>query len=271
VSGKVFLVGAGPGDPGLITWRGLTALRSCDVVVFDRLVAPELLEEAPATAVRIYAGKAPGSESITQEQINELLIRHAAGGATVVRLKGGDPFVFGRGGEEAIALGDSGIEFEVVPGVTSATAVPAYAGIPVTHRGMASSFAVVTGRQAQGGPRWAELAHGVDTLVLMMGVARLRCTAESLIAAGRDPQEPAAIVEWGTTERQRTLMGDLASIADIAETAGVGSPATTVIGDVVLLRNEIAWAPVVRQSGAREESSRAGGARGGGAGTRAIP
>ena len=244
MSGKVYLVGAGPGDPGLITWKGLRALRSCDVVVYDRLVAGELLDEAPAAAVRIHAGKAPGAPSITQDEINDLLINHAGAGARVVRLKGGDPFVFGRGGEEAIALAKAGIDFQVIPGVTSATAVPAYSGIPVTHRGVASSFAVVTGHRTDG-QRWGELANGVDTLILMMGVASLHSTTEALIAAGRDPQEPAAIVEWGTTERQRTLMGDVASIADIAEAAGVGSPATAIIGNVALLRNEIAWAPVV--------------------------
>ena len=270
MSGKVYLVGAGPGDPGLMTWNGLRALRACDVVVYDRLVAPELLDEAPGRAIRIYAGKAPGAATVTQEEINELLIDHASAGATVVRLKGGDPFVFGRGGEEAIALASAGIDFEVVPGVTSATAVPAYAGIPVTHRGIASSFAVVTGHQAGGEQRWEELATAVDTLVLMMGVASLRSTTEALISAGRDPQEPAAIVEWGTTERQRTLMGDVASIADIAEAAGIGSPATAIIGNVVLLRNEIAWGPVVRPKAAQEGYSRGAGAPGGGAGRRAI-
>ena len=248
MSGKVYLVGAGPGDPGLITWKGLEALRSCDVVIYDRLVARELLDEAPTQATRIHAGKTPGAASVSQEEINALLIGHARGGVTVVRLKGGDPFVFGRGGEEAIALACAGIPFEVVPGVTSATAVPAYAGIPVTHRGTASSFAVVTGHRADGGQRWNELARGVDTLVLMMGVASLRSTTEELIAAGRNPQEPAAVVEWGTTERQRTLMGDLASIADIAAAAGIESPATTIIGNVALLRNEIAWAPVAGSS-----------------------
>jgi len=248
MSGKVYLVGAGPGDPGLITWKGLGALRSCDVVIHDRLVARDLLDEAPTEATRINAGKAPGEVSIGQEEINTLLIEHARGGATVVRLKGGDPFVFGRGGEEAIALAGAGVPFEVIPGVTSATAVPAYAGIPVTHRGTAASFAVVTGHRAGGGQRWNELAKGVDTLVLMMGVSSLRSTTEELIAAGRNPQEPAAIVEWGTTERQRTLMGDLASIADIAADAGIESPATTIIGNVALLRNEIAWAPFVELS-----------------------
>jgi uroporphyrin-III C-methyltransferase len=257
VSGKVYLVGAGPGDPGLITWKGLRALRACDAVVYDRLVAPELLDEAPARATRIHAGKTPGAASITQEEINELLIRRSRAGETVVRLKGGDPFVFGRGGEEAIALADAGVGFEVIPGVTSATAVPAYAGIPVTHRGTAASFAVVTGHRAGGAQRWDGLARGVDTLVLMMGVASLRSTTEELIAAGRNPQEPAAIVEWGTTERQRTLMGDLASIADIAAAAGVGSPATTIIGNVALLRNEIAWAPVVGSKPGRESCPRA--------------
>jgi uroporphyrin-III C-methyltransferase len=246
VSGKVFLVGAGPGDPGLITYKGLQALRRCDVVVYDRLVAPELLDETPAGTRRVYAGKRPGAPAMSQERINDLLILFAASGEVVVRLKGGDPFVFGRGGEEAIALARAGVSFEVVPGVTSAVAVPAYAGIPVTHRGVASSFAVITGHQASSGTvRWKELAGAVDTLVLLMGVASLRATTEALIDAGRDPQEPAAVVEWGATERQRTLLGDLASISDIAEAGRIESPATTVIGHVALLRNEIAWADLV--------------------------
>lgn len=270
MSGAVYLVGAGPGDPGLITWNGLRALRTCDVVVYDRLVAPELLAEAPQRARRIYAGKNPTGPAIPQETIHEILISEATAGATVVRLKGGDPFVFGRGGEEAIALAQAGIEFEVIPGVTSATAVPAYAGVPVTHRGMSSSFAVITGHQAAGEPRWRDLARGVDTLVLLMGVASLRATADALMAAGRDPQEPAVVVEWGTTERQRTLMGDLASIADIAEAAAVGSPATTVVGNVALLRNEIAWASVVRPNDAPAGSARGGAGPGGGADRLAI-
>jgi uroporphyrinogen III methyltransferase/synthase len=178
--------------------------------------------------------------------------------------------VFGRGGEEALALARAGVGFEVVPGVTSATAVPAYAGIPVTHRGLSSSFAVVTGHRPDG-QRWDELARGVDTLVLMMGVASLRSTTEALIAAGRDPQEPAAVVEWGTTERQRTLMGDVASIADIADAAAVESPATVIIGNVALLRNEIAWASVVTPTAVPQGSSREAGAPGDGVGRRAIP
>ena len=269
MSGKVVLVGAGPGDPGLITWAGIQALRSCDVVVYDRLVAPELLDEAPERASRIYAGKTPGAPSATQQEINDLLVEQAAAGAAVVRLKGGDPFVFGRGGEEAVALARAGIDFEVVPGVTSATAVPASAGIPVTHRGVASSFAVVTGHSA-GAQRWEKLATAVDTLVLMMALSSLRATTEALIAAGRDPREPAAVIEWGATERQRTLMGDVASIADIAQSAEVGSPATVVIGNVVVLRTDIAWGSVVRPSGARGESARATGVPDDEAGRRAI-
>jgi uroporphyrin-III C-methyltransferase len=250
VSGKVYLVGAGPGDPGLITKKGLDALRACDSVVYDRLVAVELLDETPDGARRIFAGKSPGTTGSAQSDINEMLIDLATAGETVVRLKGGDPFVFGRGGEEAIALAKAGIQFEIVPGVTSATAVPAYAGIPVTHRGIASSFAVITGHTADSDERsWRALAVGVDTIILLMGVASLRATTNALIDAGRDPQQPAAIIEWGATERQRTLMGDLASIADIAESGEIESPATVVIGNVALLRNEIAWAQFAHEMG----------------------
>lgn len=240
--GRVLLVGAGPGDPGLITRRGLEALRACDVVVYDRLVAPELVEEA-ACAERIYVGKVPGGRSADQQLINLLLVTHASAGRVVVRLKGGDPFVFGRGGEEAQALVAAGVDFEVVPGVTSAVAAPAYAGIPVTHRGVSSSFAVLTGHQSTGAGagRWEELAGGPDTLVLLMGVEGLRRASGRLIAAGRPPEQPAAVIEWATTPRQRTVRGSLASIADVAEAAGIEPPATAVVGEVVALMGTLAW------------------------------
>ena len=242
--GKVYLVGAGPGDPGLITVRGLEVLRACDGVVYDRLVAPELVDEAPAAAARFFAGKEPGHHHLAQSWINELLIELARRGQTVVRLKGGDPFVFGRGGEEADALAAAGIPFEVVPGVSSAVAVPAYAGIPVTHRGVASSYAVVTAHQSDdphAAVDWAALATGVDTLVLLMGVTTLTDVARRLIEAGRDPDQPAALVESGTTHHQRTLIATLGTIAEVAERAAVRPPTTIVIGEVVALHDRIGW------------------------------
>ena len=236
----VYLVGAGPGDPGLITARGLDLIRACDVLVFDRLAAPELVDEAPRGAERIFVGKEPGCHSRTQAEINDLLVELGRGDRVVVRLKGGDPFVFGRGGEEAEALAAAGVPFEVVPGVSSATAVPAYAGIPVTHRGVASSFMVTTGHP-ESSMQWDVLARFNGTVVLLMGVATLRRATERLIEEGRDPTEPAAVVEQGTVGRQRTIVGVLASIADLAESAQIEPPATVVIGQVVTLREKIEW------------------------------
>ena len=238
--GWVYLVGAGPGDPGLITRRGLELLRTCDVVVHDRLVAPELVAEA-ASARAVYAGKSPGGEGRDQEDINRVLEHHARRGLAVVRLKGGDPFVLGRGGEEALALKRAGIPFEVVPGVTSAVAVPAYAGIPVTHRGVARSFAVLSAHDLAEPQRVVDLARGADTLVLMMGVATLARAAEVLTGAGRSAAEQAAIVEWGTTQRQRTVVAPLGEIAHRAAELGVASPATVVVGNVVELASELEW------------------------------
>ena len=236
----MYLVGAGPGDPGLITLRGLELIRAADVLVYDRLAAAELVDEAPAAARRIFVGKEPGCHSRTQDEINELLVELGRGGGVVVRLKGGDPFVFGRGGEEAQALAAAGLPFEVVPGVSSAVAVPAYAGIPVTHRGVASSFMVTTGHP-ESSVQWDVLARFSGTIVVLMGVSTLRRATERLIEEGRDPTESAAIVEQGTTGRQRTIVGDLASIADLAEGAGLKPPATLVIGEVVSLRTAIEW------------------------------
>ena len=236
----VYLVGAGPGDPSLITVRGLALIRSCDALVYDRLAAPELIAEAPHGAERLYVGKEPGCHSRTQSEINELLVDLGRSGGIVVRLKGGDPFVFGRGGEEAEALASAGIPFEVVPGISSAISVPAYAGIPVTHRGVASGFMVTTGHP-ESSVQWDVLARFEGTVVLLMGVAALRRATERLIDEGRDPTQSAAIIEQGTTGRQRTIVGDLASIADLAEGAGVQPPATVVIGEVVTLRETIEW------------------------------
>jgi uroporphyrin-III C-methyltransferase len=231
----VVLVGAGPGDPELITVRGLRWLRRAEVVVYDRLVNPELLEEAPAPALRIFAGKSAGRPCLPQAAINALLIHHAAAGRLVIRLKGGDPFVFGRGAEEVLACRGAGIPVEVVPGVSSAIAVPAAAGIPVTHRGLSSSFAVVTGHEDPTKPgaavEWERLATAVDTLVVLMGTAALPAIGARLIAAGRDPHTPAAVIHGGTTEAQRVVAGPLEDIARRA--AHLPPPTTIVIGEVV--------------------------------------
>jgi len=243
--GQVHLVGAGPGDPDLITRAGLRALWSADVVAYDRLVAPELLDEAPAGAELVYVGKAPGGPAMDQAAINRLLIDRARRGLAVVRLKGGDPFVFGRGAEEAMALAAAGIPFRVVPGISAALAVPAYAGVPVTHRHLAASFAVVTGRTKDGRePDWAGLA-GIDTLVLMMSVGALGDISSKLIQAGRDPRQPAAIIENGTTPQQRVLSGDLRTIAEVAVAGRVRAPATVVLGEVVGLRGSVDWFAVL--------------------------
>jgi len=242
--GVVALVGAGPGDPGLMTVRGLALLRRAEVVIYDRLVDPRLLAEAPR-ARRVFAGKASGDHALPQERINALLVMHARRGRRVVRLKGGDPFVFGRGGEEAEALAAAGVPFEIVPGVSAAVAAPAYAGIPLTHRGVASSFAVVTGHEGCGKTRagvdWARLATAVDTLVVLMGVAALPRIAQELIAHGRAPQTPVALVRWGTTDWQTVLTGRLDDIGARARAAALEPPVVIVIGEVVGLAGRLAW------------------------------
>ena len=255
--GKVYLVGAGPGDPGLMTVRGLELLRRAQVVVYDQLVSPALLEEASSAATRIYVGKEAGRHCIAQEKINRVLIAHARRGHEVVRLKGGDPFVFGRGGEEAEALADAGIPFEVVPGVSSAIAVPAYAGIPLTHRKFASSFAVVTGheaRKAQSSIDWAKLATAVDTLVILMGLHNLAAIVTKLIAHGRSPETPVALIRWGTTNEQETVIGTLADIVE--RSALLKAPVLIVVGEVVKLRNQLDWFAPGAQSPGQLRSSR---------------
>jgi len=241
--GVVHLVGAGPGDPGLLTIKGQDVLRLADVVVYDRLVNPALLDEAPPDALRVFVGKLPGGDGPRQEDITALLIAEARRGRRVVRLKGGDPFVFGRGGEEAEALAAAGIPFEIVPGVSSAIAVPAYAGIPLTHRGVASSFAVVTGHDDPAKDRspvdWARLADAADTLVVLMGAEGLARIASALIAHGRAPSTPVALIRWGTTEAQDTRVGTLEDAA--AQAVGLEPPVVAVIGEVVSLRKRLAW------------------------------
>jgi uroporphyrin-III C-methyltransferase / precorrin-2 dehydrogenase / sirohydrochlorin ferrochelatase len=242
--GVVYLVGAGPGDPKLITVRGAEVLGLADVVVYDRLASPQLLDLAPAHAERIYAGKEPGRPAMRQPEIDALIVERALRGETVVRLKGGDPFVFGRGGEEALACAKAGVAFEVVPGVTSAIAAPALAGIPVTHRGMAQSFAVVTGSTAHGEEvDLARVATSTDTLVVLMAAGKLAETCVELIAAGRPATEPAAIVQWAATPEQRTVVGTLDDLPALAAAVSIGPPATLVVGDVAALARELGAQP----------------------------
>jgi uroporphyrin-III C-methyltransferase len=244
--GRVVLVGAGPGDPELLTLRGLRRLRAAEVLVYDQLVNVALLDEAPASALRIFAGKATGRHCMPQSAINAVLIHHAQAGRLVVRLKGGDPFVFGRGGEEAAACRAAGIPVEVVPGVSAAIAVPASAGIPVTHRGLASSFAVVTGHEDPSKPGsavdWDRLATAVETLVILMGVSTLPEITRRLVAAGRDLSTPAAVISRGTLPDQQIVTGSLSDIARRAR--GVRAPAVVVIGDVVHLHSLLADAAI---------------------------
>jgi len=241
----VYLVGAGPGDPELITVRGLNAVRQATVIIYDRLVHPSLVAEAPSQARRIYVGKESGIHYVPQGQINQLLVNYATQGERVVRLKGGDPFVFGRGGEEAEALAAARLPFEIIPGVSSAVAVPAYAGIPLTHRKVASSFAVVTGHEEGGKEHtaidWWRLATAVDTLVILMGTKGLVRITSQLIQHGRAPETPVALIRWGTTSEQVTVVGTLANIADTAAAVALEPPIVTVVGDVVRLAERLQW------------------------------
>jgi len=245
MSGKAFLVGSGPGDPGLLTLRGAECVRSADVIIYDYLACPEVLDWAPPGCEKIYVGKKAGCHSATQEEITGLLLAKAAAGKQVVRLKGGDPFVFGRGGEEAEALAAHGLPFEIVPGVTSAVAAPAFAGIPVTHRSCSSSFYVVTGHEEPGKEEsaipWEALARSASTLIFLMGVKRLPVISAKLIEAGLSPATPAALVRWGGTYRQETLTAPLGEIAESAAEHAVKPPAVLVVGSVVDLRERISW------------------------------
>ena len=243
--GTVYLVGAGPGDPGLMTARALELVASADAIVCDRLIPSGALAGARVDAEVHDAGKRPGGRSVSQEETNALLVRLARAGRSVVRLKGGDPFVFGRGGEEAQALVASGVAFEVVPGITAGLAAPAYAGVPVTHRELSSAVALVTAHEdpakEESALDWEALARFPGTLVLYMGVARLAATADRLIACGRAASEPAAVVEHGTLPHQRTVAAPLGEIAVRAQELGVRPPAVTLVGDVAGLRHELAW------------------------------
>jgi uroporphyrinogen III methyltransferase/synthase len=243
--GKVYLVGAGPGDPGLMTVRGLECLRKADVVVYDRLVEERILEEARSEAEKIYVGKMSNHHTLEQEQINRLIVEKALEGKLVVRLKGGDPFVLGRGGEEAETLAINNIPFEVVPGVSSAVAVPAYAGIPVTHRGIASSFTVVTGHKAsdRSDPdiAWDKLATGTDTLIILMGIGNLVHLIDQLVKHGKPLSTPVAVITQGTTPHQRCVTGTLRDIVDKVKSEGLKPPSVIVVGEVVNLRGRFDW------------------------------
>lgn len=241
----VYLVGAGPGDPGLISVKGRDCIRKADIIIYDYLASPELLKHAPETAELIYVGKKGGDHTLSQEEINALIVRKAATGATIVRLKGGDPFIFGRGAEEAQALIYQGITFEIVPGVTSAIAAPAYAGIPLTHRAYNSSVAFITGHEdptkKESSINWGALVQGVSVLVFLMGVKNLPRIVANLTANGMKPETPAALVRWGTTNQQQTVVGTLADIEGRVIEAGLKAPAIIVVGHVVALREQMRW------------------------------
>ena len=242
-SGKVFLVGAGPGDPGLLTLKGLKVLKKADVVIYDRLVSSKVLKLIPKRVKKIYLGKEIGKADLLQRKINRTMVSEARLGKRVVRLKGGDPFVFGRGGEELEYLKKYSIGFEVVPGVTSAFAAPAYAGIPVSHRGHSSSIAVVTGTEETGESTvdWKKIGSAVDTIVIMMGVSTLDKIIRGILSSGIDRKTRVAIIEWGTTEKQRVVYGTLENIWEKAVESKINAPAITVVGRVVRLGNKLKW------------------------------
>ena len=243
--GKVYLVGAGPGDPGLLTTKAREILARADVIVYDRLIARRILQELPRKIVKIYVGKRSDTPSIPgQDAIPSILITNAEKGKLVVRLKGGDPFLFGRGGEEIQKLREARVNFEVVPGITSALAVPAYAGIPVTHRKYASSVAIVTGHEDPNKSKrvdWKKLATAVDTIVILMGVSNLQSILESLVEGGCNTETPVAIVERGTTKRQRVTVGTIRTMTTQAIERRIKSPAVIIVGDVVNLQKELSW------------------------------
>ncbi|HLR79188.1 MAG TPA: uroporphyrinogen-III C-methyltransferase [Bacillota bacterium] len=241
---KVYLVGAGPGDVDLITVKGLQCIQKADVILYDRLINKELLDYAKEGAELIYCGKLPKYHTFIQETINHFLVKYAKQGKIVTRLKGGDPFVFGRGAEEAEVLVEHEIAFEVVPGITSGIAAPAYAGIPVTHRNMSSSFAIVTGHRRASehdSIDWESLAQGIDTLAIYMGVGNLSYICNQLMKHGKSADTPVALVHWGTTEAQHTVTGSLTSIVEIAKKAKIKNPSMIIVGEVVHLRKKINW------------------------------
>jgi len=244
-SGVVYLVGAGPGDPRLITLRGKECIEKAQVIVYDRLVNPSLLSYASPGAEMIYVGKSPGNHALDQEKINELLAKRARANKIVVRLKGGDPFVFGRGGEEVELLAEEGIPFEIVPGITSAVAVPAYAGIPVTHRDCVSGFSVITGHEEEEKDetaiQWDKLARSKDTLIFLMGVKNLGLIVDQLVSRGKSPHTPVALIRWGTLGRQEVLQGTLEDIILKVKEKNFRPPAVIIVGEVVSLREKMMW------------------------------
>jgi uroporphyrinogen III methyltransferase/synthase len=255
ISGKVYLVGAGPGDAGLITVKGLQCIKKADVVVYDRLANPRLLQSMRPGAQKVYVGKLPDRHTMKQEEINQLLVDLALEGKTVTRLKGGDPTIFGRVSEEADLLRMNGIRYEIIPGITSAISVPAYAGIPVTHREMASSLSIITGHESPDKLdrtiQWDKLANATGTLIFMMGVAKIGYISEQLIANGRLATTPVALVRWGTRAEQETLTGTLADIEEKVKAADFQPPAVIVVGDVVLQREKLMWAEYMPLFGKR--------------------
>jgi uroporphyrin-III C-methyltransferase len=242
--GKVYLVGAGPGDPKLLTIKAAELIKDADVIIYDRLVGDAILTLTSEKAEKIYVGKRTGKHEIPQEKITELIIEKSWQGGKIVRLKGGDPFVFGRGGEEAEALAEKGIEFEVVPGVSSAVAAPMYAGIPLTHRDYAASVAIVTGHRGEDAKQsidWAKITSAVDTTVILMGVESLQEITQKILEGSLNANTPAAIIESGTRDEQRTIISQLGSLAEDAEKNQVKPPAVIVIGQVVSLGRKLAW------------------------------
>lgn len=242
--GKVYIVGAGPGDVELITVKGLKCIQKADVILYDRLVNNDLLHYAKPDAELINCGKLPDYHLMQQETIHKFLVNYAKKGKIVTRLKGGDPFVFGRGGEEAEACRQAGVPFEIIPGITAGIAAPAYAGIPVTHRHHSSSFALITGHRKEGGEdniQWEALAKGIDTLAIYMGVKNLPYIRRQLLLHGKDPDTPAALIYCGTLASQKTVVGTLGTIAEIAECEQIINPSMIVIGDVVKLHHKVNW------------------------------
>lgn len=243
--GKVYIVGAGPGDPELLSIKAYKIIKRADVIVYDRLVSDPILQLIPIKTDKISVGKKPGNHRHQQNHINKILVEEARNGKIVVRLKGGDPFLFGRGGEEALMLRRAGIEFEVIPGISSALAVPIYAGIPLTHRGYSSSLTIITGHEDPTKSRnfinWGKIGNITDTIVVLMGINQLKLIVKYLLKAGRNSKTPIAIIEHGTTIHQREIIGNIGDIIKRAEEHNVQTPAIIVIGDVVKLQKEIAW------------------------------
>jgi uroporphyrinogen III methyltransferase/synthase len=243
--GKVYLIGAGPGDPGLITVKGLECVKKADVIIYDYLANERILDHRRPGAELIYVGKQGSRHTLPQAEINELIVRKASEGKIVARLKGGDPFIFGRGGEEAEDLADNDIPFEIVPGVTAATAVPTYAGIPLTHRGHTASVAFVTGHEdptkEESKVHWDRIATGIGTLVFFMGMKNLQNIVDNLVSHGRKPETPVALIQWGTRTDQRVVTGTLSDIVARVKEAGLGPPAIIVVGEVVRLRQKLNW------------------------------